>query len=49
MKNYFESGKNVSDEIVEVNQTNTSITSKTKKIKKETKTSYFPNRLIAKS
>jgi len=49
VKNYFESGKNVSDEIVEVNQTNTSITSKTKKIKKETKTSYFPNRLIAKS
>ncbi len=49
VKNYFESGKNVSDEIVEVNQTNTSITSKTKKIKKEIKTSYFPNRLIAKS
>ena len=49
VKNYFESGKNVSDEIVEVNQTNTSIISKTKKIKKETKTSYFPNRLIAKS
>mgnify|MGYP001276597486 CR=1 FL=1 len=49
VKNYFESGKNVSDEIVEVNQTNTLITRKTKKIKKETKTSYFPNRLIAKS
>ena len=49
VKNYFESGKNVSDEIVEVNQKNTSIQSKTKKIIKETKTSYFPNRLIAKS
>ena len=49
VKNYFESGKNVSDEIVEVNQKNTSIKSKTKKIKKETKISYFPNRLIAKS
>ena len=49
VKNYFESGKNVSDEIVEVNQTNTLITRKSKKIKKETKTSYFPNRLIAKS
>ena len=49
VKNYFESGKNVSDEIVEVNQKNTSIKSKTKKIKKEIKKSYFPNRLIAKS
>ncbi len=45
VKHYFESGKNVSDEIVEVNQKNTSIKSKTKEIK----TSYFPNRLIAKS
>ena len=49
VKNYFESGKNVSDEIVEVNQKNTSIQIKTKKNIKETKTSYFPNRLIAKS
>ncbi len=49
VKNYFESGKNVSDEIVEVNQNNTSIKKQTKKFKKEIKTSYFPNRLIAKS
>ncbi len=49
VKNYFESGKNVSDEIVEVNQKNTSIKKQTKKFKKEIKTSYFPNRLIAKS
>ena len=49
VKNYFETGKNVSEEIVEINQKKTSIKSKTKKIKLETKISYFPNRLIAKS
>ena len=49
VKNYFETGKNVSEEIVEINQNNTSIKNKTKKIKRETKISYFPNRLIAKS
>ena len=49
VKNYFETGKNVSEEIVEINQKNTSIKSKTKVIKRETKVSYFPNRLIAKS
>ena len=49
LKNYFETGKNVSEEIVEINQKNTSIKSKTKKTKRETKISYFPNRLIAKS
>ena len=49
VKNYFETGKNVSEEIVEINQKKASIKSKTKKIKRETKISYFPNRLIAKS
>ncbi len=49
VKNYFETGKNVSEEIVEINQKNASIKSKTKKIKRETKMNYFPNRLIAKS
>ena len=49
VKNYFETGKNVSEEIVEINQKNTSIKSKTIKIKRETKISYFPNRLIKKS
>ena len=49
VKNYFETGKNVSEEIVEINQKKTPIKSKTKKIKRETKVSYFPNRLIAKS
>ena len=49
VKNYFETGKNVSQEIVEINQKKTSIKSKTKKIKIEKKISYFPNRLISKS
>ena len=49
VKNYFETGKNVSNEIVEINQKKTSIKSNTKKIKRETKISYFPNRLISKS
>ena len=49
VKNYFETGKNVSEEIVEINKKNTSIKSNTKKIKRKSKTSYFPNRLIAKS
>ena len=49
VKNYFETGKNVSEEIVEINQKNTSIKNDTKKVKRETSISYFPNRLIAKS
>ncbi len=49
VKNYIETGKNVSEEIVEINQKKTLIKSKSKKIKKETTISYFPNRLIAKS
>ena len=49
VKNYFETGKNVSEEIVEINQKNTSNKNYTKKIQKDTKTTYFPNRLIAKS
>ena len=49
VKNYFETGKNVSEEIVEINQKNTSNKSETKKIKRKAKISYFPNRLIAKS
>ena len=49
VKNYFETGKNVSEEIVEINRKKTSIKGKTRKIKRETKISYFPNRLIAKS
>ena len=49
VKNYFETGKNVSEEIVEISKNNTSIKSKPRKIKRATKITYFPNRLIAKS
>ena len=50
VKNYFETGKNVSEEIVEVN---IKLTEKKKKKTLEkkivAKTTYFPNRLIGKS
>ena len=49
VKNYFETGKNVSEEIVEITKNNPSIKPNARKIKRETKISYFPNRLIAKS
>ena len=45
LKNYFETGKNVSEEIVEINKKDK--TFKNKK-RKEKKVNYFPNRLIAK-
>ena len=49
IKNYFKTGKNVSEEIVEINVNNTSTKSKSQKIKKGIKINYFPNRLINKS
>ncbi len=49
VKNYFATGKNVSEEIVEINKKNVSTKSNTSKLKRETNISYFPNRLIAKS
>ena len=49
VKNYFETGKNVSEEIVEISKNNPSIKRNPRNIKIETKISYFPNRLIAKS
>ena len=49
VKNYFETGKNVSEEIVEITKKVTKTKSKKSKIKKDSKTNYFPNRLIAKS
>ena len=49
VKNYFETGKNVSEEIVEITKKDTKTKSKKSKIKKDSKTNYFPNRLIAKS
>ena len=49
VKNYFETGKNVSEEIVEVNKKITEKNKKSKEIKIVAKTNYFPNRLIGKS
>jgi hypothetical protein len=48
IKSYFETGKNVSDEIVNLNKDNQKKSS-TKKIEKKVKQNYFPNRLIRKS
>ena len=49
VKNYFETGKNVSEEIVEINKKKTTTIKETTAIKRVAKTNYFPNRLIAKS
>ena len=49
VKNYFSTGKNVSEEIVEVNKKVTEKKTKPKEIKRVAKTNYFPNRLIGKS
>ena len=49
VRNYFETGKNVSEEIVEVNKKKPLAKSKTSRTTKDSKINYFPNRLIAKS
>ena len=49
VKNYFDTGKNVSEEIVEISNKVTPKKNKISEIKREVKTTYFPNRLIAKS
>ena len=49
VKIYFSTGKNVSEEIIEINKTDSKTKSKTSSIKVETPIKYFPNRLIAKS
>ena len=49
VKNYFENGKNVSEEIVDINKKVTEKKKKTAEIKRVAKTNYFPNRLISKS
>ena len=49
VKNYFETGKNVSEEIVEVNKKVTEKMKKNAEIKRVAKTNYFTNRLIGKS
>ena len=49
IKDYFETGKNASEEIVEINTKVTTKGTKASKIKKERKIIYFSNRLIGKS
>jgi len=47
IKNYFETGKNVSDEVINLNKVKTK--SSSKKIVEKIKIKYFTNRLIRKS
>ena len=47
IKSYFETGKNVSDEVINVNKVKTK--SSSKKIVEKVKIKYFANRLIGKS
>ena len=47
VKSYFKTGKNVSDEVVNLNKVNTKNSSR--KIEEKVKIKYFANRLIRKS
>ena len=47
IKSYFEKGKNVSDEVINLNKVKAKISSR--KIVEKVKINYFPNRLIRKS
>ena len=47
IKSYFETGKNVSDEVINLNKVKTK--SSSKKIVQKVKVKYFANRLIRKS
>ena len=47
IKNYFATGKNVSDEVIHLNKVKAKISSR--KIVEKVKIKYFPNRLIRKS
>ena len=47
IKSYFEKGKNVSDEVINLNKVKSKISSR--KIVEKVKINYFPNRLIRKS
>ena len=47
VKSYFETGKNVSDEVVNINKMKAKNNSR--KAEKKLKINYFPNRLIRKS
>jgi len=47
IKSYFETGKNVSDEVINLNKVKTK--SSSRKIEEKAKINYFANRLIRKS
>ena len=47
IKSYFETGKNVSDEVVNINKVKAKNSSR--KTEEKLKIKYFPNRLISKS
>ena len=48
IKNYFETGKNVSHEVIDLEKNKSNTKNKFKKVENEIKR-YFPNRLIGKS
>jgi len=49
VKSYFETGKNVSDEIVNLDKNIVKVKSNSRKIVEKQKINYFANRLIRKS
>ena len=49
IKSYFETGKNVSDEIVTLNKNKVSTKTSARKLEEKVKINYFENRLIRKS
>ena len=49
IKSYFETGKNVSDEIINLNKNKIKSKSSSRKIEDKVKINYFANRLIRKS
>ena len=49
IKNYFDTGKNVSDEIVNLNKNKVKAKISSRKIEEKEKINYFANRLIRKS
>ena len=49
IKHYFETGKNASDEIVNLNKSSVKEKSRSRRIVEKVKINYFSNRLIRKS
>ena len=49
IKSYFETGKNVSDEIVTLNKNKVSTKTSSRQLEEKVKINYFANRLIRKS